>query len=95
MDILVCHPYTGTCSYRFLYPSTVTTPILLFLFSGTYNNEWMVLDYKKLKASPEDLDEDGVLTVLEQLPGKTIRKDQTEVFLLTNLICYFNYHTVT
>ena len=48
--------------------------------SGTYNNEWMVVDYNLLmehgstKAEPLP---NGVLTVLEQLPDQIIAKDQT------------------
>ena len=36
--------------------------------SGTYNNQWMIVDYNKLKESPRDLS-DGVFTVAEQIPG--------------------------
>ena len=36
--------------------------------SGTYNNQWMIVDYKKLRESPRDLS-DGVFTVAEQIPG--------------------------
>ncbi|KAM9281001.1 putative phospholipase B-like 2 isoform 2-T2 [Morus bassanus] len=46
--------------------------------SGTYNNQWMVVDYKAFtpgKASPLQ----GVLTVLEQIPGLVVAADQTEL----------------
>ncbi|XP_069727387.1 putative phospholipase B-like 2 [Phaenicophaeus curvirostris] len=46
--------------------------------SGTYNNQWMVVDYKAFtpgKASPQQ----GVLTVLEQIPGLVVTADQTEL----------------
>ena len=36
--------------------------------SGTYNNQWMIVDYNKLKESPQELS-DGVFTVAEQIPG--------------------------
>jgi len=39
--------------------------------SGTYNNQWMVVDYNKL-----DTDQDQ-LWVLEQLPGTIVAKDMT------------------
>ncbi len=45
--------------------------------SGTYNNEWMIVDYKQFMAG-EPL-KDGLLTVLEQLPGQTMWTDRTEV----------------
>ena len=48
-------------------------------FSGTYNNQWMIVDYKMLEM-PE-IPTEGVLTVLEQLPGIVIIEDQTQVLL--------------
>ncbi|NXT67128.1 PLBLB protein, partial [Chaetops frenatus] len=46
--------------------------------SGTYNNQWMVVDYNaftpgRASAVP------GVLTVLEQIPGLVVVADQTEL----------------
>ncbi|XP_042661575.1 putative phospholipase B-like 2 isoform X2 [Tyto alba] len=46
--------------------------------SGTYNNQWMVVDYNAFvpgRASPPQ----GVLTVLEQIPGLVVAADQTEL----------------
>ncbi|XP_075023385.1 putative phospholipase B-like 2 isoform X5 [Calonectris borealis] len=46
--------------------------------SGTYNNQWMVVDYNAFtpgRASPPQ----GVLTVLEQIPGLVVVADQTEL----------------
>ncbi|XP_049661502.1 putative phospholipase B-like 2 [Accipiter gentilis] len=46
--------------------------------SGTYNNQWMVVDYNAFtpgKASPPP----GVLTVLEQIPGLVVAADRTEL----------------
>ncbi|NXW56764.1 PLBLB protein, partial [Eurystomus gularis] len=46
--------------------------------SGTYNNQWMVVDYKTFtpgRASPPQ----GLLTVLEQIPGLVVVADQTEL----------------
>ncbi|NWI02128.1 PLBLB protein, partial [Tichodroma muraria] len=46
--------------------------------SGTYNNQWMVVDYNAFtpgRASPTP----GVLTVLEQIPGLVVVADQTEL----------------
>ena len=45
--------------------------------SGTYNNQWMVVDYNLLKNSTNL--EDEVLVVSEQLPAQSVVKDQTEV----------------
>ncbi|GIL72060.1 hypothetical protein Vretimale_537 [Volvox reticuliferus] len=44
--------------------------------SGTYNNQWMVLDVQRLQQCGSD-----VLWVLEQVPGRTISKDVTKVLL--------------
>ncbi|KAM6340732.1 putative phospholipase B-like 2 isoform 1-T1 [Alca torda] len=46
--------------------------------SGTYNNQWMVVDYNAFmpgRASPQQ----GVLTVLEQIPGLVMAADRTEL----------------
>ncbi|KAM7034381.1 putative phospholipase B-like 2 [Acridotheres tristis] len=46
--------------------------------SGTYNNQWMVVDYNAFtpgRASPAP----GMLTVLEQIPGLVVVADQTEL----------------
>ena len=51
----------------------------LFDFSGTYNNQWMVVDYKKL--AMEEIPTEGVLTVLEQIPDLVVIEDQTKLLL--------------
>ncbi|NXJ80244.1 PLBLB protein, partial [Trogon melanurus] len=46
--------------------------------SGTYNNQWMVVDYNTFtpgRVSPPR----GLLTVLEQIPGLVMAADQTEL----------------
>lgn len=45
--------------------------------SGTYNNEWMIVDYKNFRAN-ETLRE-NLLIVLEQIPGQVVWHDQTSV----------------
>lgn len=45
--------------------------------SGTYNNQWMVVDYKKFSRG-QPL-QDGLLWVLEQLPGYVYKEDLTRV----------------
>ncbi|CAN7938410.1 unnamed protein product, partial [Ixodes hexagonus] len=45
--------------------------------SGTYNNQWMAVDYKKF--SPGQPLPDGLLWVLEQLPGYVYKEDLTRV----------------
>ena len=45
--------------------------------SGTYNNQWMVLDYQKFKPGKPLVD--GLLWVLEQLPGHVHSEDVTQV----------------
>merc|ERR1719500_1459861 len=44
--------------------------------SGTYNNQWMVVDLSKVLGRRLD---DGALWVMEQLPGRTWAEDQTSV----------------
>ena len=44
--------------------------------SGTYNNQWMVVDYKKF--APHTPIGPGTLYVLEQMPGFVVTKDMSE-----------------
>jgi hypothetical protein len=44
--------------------------------SGTYNNQWIVLDYKKFQPY-RPLPDHGLLYVLEQMPGLIVYKDIT------------------
>lgn len=46
--------------------------------SGTYNNQFMVVDYKRMGEGGKHL-QDGFLTVLEQLPTLIVARDQTAV----------------
>lgn len=46
--------------------------------SGTYNNQFMVVDYKKLSSDGKQLN-DGFLHILEQLPTLIVAKDKTDV----------------
>jgi hypothetical protein len=51
-----------------------------FFYSGTYNNQWMMMDFKLLnETSQSGKLSDGFLTVLEQLPNQFVVKDQTDV----------------
>lgn len=55
--------------------------------SGTYNNQWMVLDSKRLGSSPQA----GALTVAEQFPGQyTHWEDMTAHLLNTSYWMSFN-----
>uniref|UniRef100_UPI003AADFA23 putative phospholipase B-like 2 n=1 Tax=Centroberyx gerrardi TaxID=166262 RepID=UPI003AADFA23 len=48
--------------------------------SGTYNNQWMIVDYNRFTPGKTDIDE-GLLTVLEQIPGLVIYADKTRELL--------------
>lgn len=45
--------------------------------SGTYNNQWMIVNYNLLSETENEL-KNGVLTVLEQLPDQIVVEDQTQ-----------------
>ncbi|CAG4956869.1 unnamed protein product [Colias eurytheme] len=61
--------------------------------SGTYNNQWYIVDYKKFK-SKTDVSagkiEDGLLWVIEQLPGNTEAADLTEELKRTTYFPSYN-----
>ena len=46
--------------------------------SGTYNNQWMVVDYKRFKTGDTEL-RPGLLWILEQIPGTVMADDLTSV----------------
>ena len=45
--------------------------------SGTYNNQWIILDYKLFK--PNEPLNDGLLYILEQIPGNCSYMDVTNI----------------
>ena len=57
--------------------------------SGTYNNQWMVIDYKRFKPS-KTLPKNGLLWILEQLPGHIHMEDMTS--LLTSRSYWPSYN---
>ncbi|KAM9330806.1 putative phospholipase B-like 2 [Gastrophryne carolinensis] len=57
--------------------------------SGTYNNQWMVIDYSKF--SPGSTEEpSGLLTVLEQLPGMVVSADKSSLLYKTSYWASYN-----
>ena len=47
--------------------------------SGTYNNQWMVVDYKLFqKGTPQNLLKNDLLWIIEQLPGFIKAADMTD-----------------
>eukprot|EP01121_Diplochlamys_sp_Union-15-3_P000252 TRINITY_DN10254_c0_g1_i2.p1 TRINITY_DN10254_c0_g1~~TRINITY_DN10254_c0_g1_i2.p1 ORF type:complete len:540 (-),score=62.92 TRINITY_DN10254_c0_g1_i2:125-1744(-) len=46
--------------------------------SGTYNNEWLILDFNKF--SPGSLPESGFLHIVDQAPGQVFSQDVTPIF---------------
>ena len=57
--------------------------------SGTYNNQWVVVDYNKLNSVDSGLPE-GTVTVSEQLPGYVFYKDFSKEVEETGYFGSFN-----
>ena len=53
------------------------TMVVVWLLSGTYNNQYMVVDLKKVRLSRELTN--GTLWVIEQIPGLVVGADQTTI----------------
>ncbi|XP_072271436.1 putative phospholipase B-like 2 [Pyxicephalus adspersus] len=51
--------------------------------SGTYNNQWMVVDYKKFRPGETEVPT-GLLTILEQLPGLMTYADKSDLLYQTS-----------
>ncbi len=57
--------------------------------SGTYNNQWMIVDTKLFVPNAPTL-QNGLLTVLEQTPGNVYWSDQTDVLRKTSYWASYN-----
>ncbi|KAF4086684.1 hypothetical protein AMELA_G00087190 [Ameiurus melas] len=57
--------------------------------SGTYNNQWMIVDYKSFIPGRLSLNK-GLLTVLEQIPGMIQTADKTEELYNTSYWASYN-----
>ena len=64
------------------------TDLVSLYNSGTYNNQWMVIDYNRV--GDDGSLEDGALWVLEQLPGRIWAADQTQVLRGTGYWASYN-----
>jgi len=57
--------------------------------SGTYNNQWVVLDYKRFTPY-KPLPDQGLLYVLEQMPGKIVFGDETQYLKKNSYYASYN-----
>ncbi|XP_077094756.1 putative phospholipase B-like 2 [Siphateles boraxobius] len=57
--------------------------------SGTYNNQWMVVDYKRFVPG-KGYTQLGLFTVLEQIPGMIVMADRTEELFETGYWASYN-----
>ncbi|XP_053727251.1 putative phospholipase B-like 2 [Synchiropus splendidus] len=57
--------------------------------SGTYNNQWMIVDYNHFSPGKTDIKEE-LFVVLEQIPGKVVYADKTQELLKTGYWASFN-----
>ncbi|XP_075070052.1 putative phospholipase B-like 2 [Mixophyes fleayi] len=57
--------------------------------SGTYNNQWMIVDYNKFNVGHTEIPS-GLLTVLEQLPGMVVAEDKSDLLYQTGYWASYN-----
>ncbi|XP_063769352.1 putative phospholipase B-like 2 isoform X2 [Pseudophryne corroboree] len=57
--------------------------------SGTYNNQWMIVDYNKFHAGAAEVPS-GLLTILEQIPGMVIAEDKSDLLYQTGYWASYN-----
>lgn len=57
--------------------------------SGTYNNQWMIVDYKHFTPGKTDIKEE-LFVVLEQIPGLVVYNDKTQELLEKGYWASFN-----
>ena len=69
------------CEYNYTVVSFYTT--------GTYNDQYMIVDMKKVTLGRELAD--GTLWVVEQVPGLVVGDDQTEVLRFGLFLYLLNY----
>lgn len=56
--------------------------------SGTYNNQWMIVDYKRF--APGKAGAIGLFVVLEQIPGMVVYEDKTEELMKNGYWASYN-----
>ena len=68
----------ATIANRLSHSGKQWTSIFARYNSGTYNNQWMIIDYKKFKPGQSLKGVKGLLWILEQLPGHIHKEDKTD-----------------
>eukprot|EP00742_Colponemidia_sp_Colp-10_P002718 GILJ01002907.1.p1 GENE.GILJ01002907.1~~GILJ01002907.1.p1 ORF type:complete len:590 (-),score=110.81 GILJ01002907.1:216-1985(-) len=58
--------------------------------SGTYNSQWVILDYNKFIPGQQPKANSGLLWILEQIPGKVEKEDMTKILVETTYWPSFN-----
>ena len=75
---LATNMFRSTVANRLATDGKSWTNIFSIHNSGTYNNQWMVVDYNKFTPGDKEL-KPNLLWVLEQIPGYIQTKDLTQV----------------
>jgi hypothetical protein len=73
-----------------LHFSRTQDPSAMDLNSGTYNNMWMVVDYKRFTRRAPLRPESGVLMIAEQLPGLITSSDETHRLATSKYFASYN-----
>lgn len=62
--------------------------------SGTYNNEWLIVDYSQFRPGHSWQNNYGLLTVVDQMPGLIVGSDMTSKLWSSNNQGYFASYNV-
>ena len=87
-------PMSVLCWIRVIVANTLATDgnswaeLFSYEHSGTYNNEWQVVDLEKFTPGTKPREGTGLLTILEELPGITRDAHNSQIAIFANAFVF-------